>query len=55
MMLFSVTGAIFSFYGYTLSKVEGRYIRRSGLFTKHEVSNLQFSYYSKKDCARCGP
>jgi putative membrane protein len=38
LMLFSVTGAIFSFYGYTLSKVEGRYIRRSGLFTKHEVS-----------------
>ncbi|WP_340678143.1 PH domain-containing protein [Paraglaciecola sp.] len=38
LMLFSVIGAIVSFYGYTLSKVEGRYIRRSGLFTKHEVS-----------------
>lgn len=34
----SVISAIISFYGYTLSKVENRYIRRSGLFTKHEVS-----------------
>ncbi|MDP5029129.1 PH domain-containing protein [Paraglaciecola sp.] len=38
LMLFSVTGAIISYYGYTLSKTENRYIRRSGLFTKHEVS-----------------
>jgi putative membrane protein len=35
---FSVMGAIVSFYGYTLSKLDDKYIRRSGLFTKHEVS-----------------
>ena len=35
---FSVIGAIISFYGYTLSKLDDKYIRRSGLFTKHEVS-----------------
>jgi putative membrane protein len=35
---FSVIGAIVSFYGYTLSKLDDKYIRRSGLFTKHEVS-----------------
>ena len=35
---FSVIGAIISFYGYTLSKLGDKYIRRSGLFTKHEVS-----------------
>ncbi|MFQ3197605.1 MAG: putative membrane protein [Paraglaciecola sp.] len=34
----SVMGAIISFYGFTLSKVENRYIRRSGLLTKHEVT-----------------
>jgi putative membrane protein len=38
LMLFSVTGAIISYYGFTLSKTGNRYIRRSGLFTKHEVS-----------------
>lgn len=38
LMLFSVSGAIISYYGYTLSKTDNRYIRRSGLFTKHEVS-----------------
>ncbi len=36
--LFSVAGSIISFYNYTLSKVEDRYIRRSGLLTKHEVT-----------------
>jgi putative membrane protein len=35
---FSIVGAIFVFYDYRLSKSEQRYIRRSGLLTKHEVS-----------------
>ncbi|MFQ3207951.1 MAG: putative membrane protein [Glaciecola sp.] len=34
----SVVGAILMFYKYTLSKTQNRYIRRSGLLTKHEVS-----------------
>jgi putative membrane protein len=34
----SVVGAILMFYKYTLSKTQDRYIRRSGLLTKHEVS-----------------
>ncbi|WP_158970008.1 PH domain-containing protein [Paraglaciecola sp. L3A3] len=34
----SVIGSIISFYGYTLNKIDDRYIRRSGLLTKHEVS-----------------
>lgn len=38
LVSFSVLGAIISFYGYTLSKLGDKYIRRSGLFTKHEVS-----------------
>jgi putative membrane protein len=38
LALFSIVGAILTFYGFTLSKIEDRYIRRSGLFTKHEVS-----------------
>jgi putative membrane protein len=38
LISFSVIGSIISFYGYTLSKVDDRYIRRSGLLTKHEVS-----------------
>jgi putative membrane protein len=38
LVSFSVIGAIISFYGYTLSKIGDKYIRRSGLFTKHEVS-----------------
>jgi putative membrane protein len=36
--LFSIFGAILSFYNFTLSKLDDRYIRRSGLFTKHEVT-----------------
>ncbi|MGB1198606.1 MAG: PH domain-containing protein [Thalassotalea sp.] len=36
--LFSVAGAILSYYNFTLSKLGDRYIRRSGLFTKHEVT-----------------
>ncbi|MDU0354868.1 PH domain-containing protein [Paraglaciecola aquimarina] len=35
---FSVLGSIISFHGYTLNKIDDRYIRRSGLLTKHEVS-----------------
>ena len=38
MLSFSILGSIVSFYGYTLSKSANRYIRRSGLLTKHEVS-----------------
>lgn len=38
LVSFSVIGAIISFYGYTLNKLADKYIRRSGLFTKHEVS-----------------
>lgn len=34
----SVVGAILMFYNFTLSKANDRYIRRSGLLTKHEVS-----------------
>jgi len=36
--LISVAGSIISFYNYTLSKSSDRYIRRSGLLTKHEVT-----------------
>lgn len=35
---FSVIGSIFVFYNYTLTRLGERYIRRSGLFTKQEVS-----------------
>ena len=38
MVSFSVIGSIFVFYKYQLSKQGDRYIRRSGLLTKHEVS-----------------
>jgi putative membrane protein len=38
MALLSVGGALFTFYGYTLSRAEDRYIRRSGLLNKLEVS-----------------
>jgi putative membrane protein len=38
IVLLSVLGAILMFYKYTLSKTKDRYIRRSGLLTKHEVS-----------------
>ncbi len=37
-IFFSIAGAVVTFYGYTLSKVGDRYIRRSGLLTKYEVS-----------------
>jgi putative membrane protein len=36
--LLSVAGSIISFYNYTLTKNGDRYIRRSGLLTKHEVT-----------------
>ncbi|KKO44293.1 hypothetical protein WG68_16525 [Arsukibacterium ikkense] len=35
--LFSVLGSVLSFYGFTLHKKQGNYIRRSGLLTRHEV------------------
>ncbi len=35
--LFSILGAVLSFYGFTLHKKQGNYIRRSGLLTRHEV------------------
>lgn len=38
MTILSIIGAIIIFYGYTLSRTEDKYIRRSGLITKHEVS-----------------
>jgi putative membrane protein len=38
LVSFSIIGAIFVFFDYHLSKSGGRFIRRSGLFTKHEVS-----------------
>lgn len=37
-IFFSIAGAVITFYHYTLSKVGDRYIRRSGLLTKYEVS-----------------
>ncbi|WP_199610039.1 PH domain-containing protein [Flocculibacter collagenilyticus] len=38
LAVFSIIGAVMSFYGYQLSKDGDKYIRRSGLFTKHEVT-----------------
>lgn len=38
LSMFSVAGAILSYYNFSLSKVGDRYIRRSGLLTKHEVT-----------------
>ena len=34
----SIIGAIIMFYGYTLSRTTEKFIRRSGLITKHEIS-----------------
>ncbi len=36
--LISIGGALFTFYDYTLSRQDDRYIRRSGLLNKQEVS-----------------
>lgn len=36
--LFSIIGSIIAFHGFTLSKSGDRYIRRSGLFTRNEVT-----------------
>lgn len=41
MGLLSVGGALLTYYGYTLSKVNDRYIRRSGLLSQQEVSMRQ--------------
>lgn len=38
MTLLSIIGAIIMFYGFTLSKTKERYIQRSGLVTKREIS-----------------
>lgn len=38
VVILSVIGSILMFYKYTLSKIDNRYIRRSGLLTKQEVS-----------------
>lgn len=38
MTMASIAGSIVVFYDFTLSKLEDRYIRRSGLFNKQEVS-----------------
>ncbi|MEW9797142.1 PH domain-containing protein [Alteromonas sp. CYL-A6] len=37
LSLLSIAGAIFTFHGYTLTRLGDRYIRRSGLLNKHEV------------------
>lgn len=37
----SVAGSLLTYYGYTLVKVDDRYIRRSGLLSKQEVSMRQ--------------
>ncbi len=36
--LFSIAGSVITFYNYTLTKLGDKYIRRSGLITKHEVT-----------------
>ena len=41
LALLSVGGALLTFYGYTLSRHGDRYIRRSGLLNKQEVSMRQ--------------
>lgn len=41
LALLSVGGALLTFYGYTLSQDDDRYIRRSGLLNKQEVSMRQ--------------
>lgn len=41
LIILSIMGSIFMFYGFTLSKDKDRYIRRSGLLTRHEVSIKQ--------------
>ncbi|WP_371375284.1 PH domain-containing protein [Thalassotalea aquiviva] len=38
MTIFSILGSIIAFHNFTLSKVGDRYIRRSGLFTRNEVT-----------------
>ena len=41
MALVSVAGSILMFYGYTLSKHDNKYVRRSGLLNRQEVSMKQ--------------
>ncbi|MCC5851466.1 MAG: PH domain-containing protein [Alkalimonas sp.] len=36
--LFSIAASVLSYYGFRLTRSEKRYIRRSGLFTRHEIS-----------------
>ncbi len=38
LAVFSIAGSILTYYDYRLSRNEDRYIRRSGLLTKHEVA-----------------
>ncbi|TKB46376.1 PH domain-containing protein [Thalassotalea mangrovi] len=38
MSLISVIGAIITFYDFSLSKADSKYIRRSGLFSRHEIT-----------------
>lgn len=38
LALISVAGSILIFYGFTLSKTRDRYVRRSGLLTRQEIS-----------------
>lgn len=38
LTLLSIAGSLIAFYGYRLTRSDDRYIRRSGLLTRHEVS-----------------
>lgn len=51
MALFSVLGSVITFYDFKLTRSDDRYIRRNGLFTRHEVvmklSRLQMIIYQQ--------
>lgn len=51
MALISVLGSIITFYGFKLTRNDDRYIRRNGLFTRHEVvmklARLQMIIYQQ--------
>ncbi|MDV6314837.1 PH domain-containing protein [Idiomarina sp. HP20-50] len=51
MALFSILGSVITFYNFKLTRSDDRYIRRNGLFTRHEVvmklSRLQMIIYQQ--------
>ncbi|WP_287816626.1 PH domain-containing protein [Idiomarina sp.] len=51
MALFSILGSVITFYDFKLTRSNDRYIRRNGLFTRHEVvmklSRLQMIVYQQ--------